>query len=290
MLLEDVSLGFLQSHLLDRSFFDAAVKNTRNKNGHRSSLPAAHKDVNKPECSSMRNKRKLLAHAITYNGAMPTCCFPTRCDTKQKSELAKNAKYLMRPCLLPCSQNQLRSLFFGPPDRPRNWPCLSKRRFGPPDRPRKWSCLLKRRFGPPDRPRSWPCLLTIGSPILRLPRFPARKHKTRGCLFSCPHGSPNPRGSIGGPGSLLRRDRVAHRAWTLGPRRTGALVPGTPVFGSRGPRAPGARGPKTFGAPETPEARGSRSHWVPRHLQTSPTRKMVRPGRGGLRHVHPSRD
>ena len=114
MLLEDVSLGFLQSHLLDRSFFDAAVKNTRNKNEHRSSLPAAHKDVNKPECSSMRNKRKLLAHAITYNDAMPTCCFPTRCDTKQKSELAKNAKYLMRPCLLPCSQNQLRSTITSP--------------------------------------------------------------------------------------------------------------------------------------------------------------------------------
>ena len=210
----------------------------------------------------MRNKRKLLAHAITYNDAMPTCCFLTRCDTKQKSELAKNAKYLMRPCLLPCSQNQLRSLFFGPPDRPRNWPCLSKRRFGPPDRPRKWSCLLKRRFGPPDRPRSWPCLLkrrfgeaspTIGSPILRLPRFPARKHKTRGCLFSCPHGSPNPRGSIGGPGSLLRRDRVAHRAWTLGPRRPGALgSPGPRFSGSQSPGGPGPQNLWGTGDPRSP--------------------------------------
>ena len=48
--LEDVSLGFLNSQLLDRTFFDAAVKKTRNKSGQRSSLPAAHRDVNKPEC------------------------------------------------------------------------------------------------------------------------------------------------------------------------------------------------------------------------------------------------
>ena len=34
MLLEDVSLGFLKSQLLDRTFFDAAVKKTRNKSGH----------------------------------------------------------------------------------------------------------------------------------------------------------------------------------------------------------------------------------------------------------------
>ena len=53
MLLEDVSLGYLKSQLLDRTFFDAAFKKTRNESGH------------------------------TYKGAMPTCRFPTRFATKK---------------------------------------------------------------------------------------------------------------------------------------------------------------------------------------------------------------
>ena len=52
VLLEDVSLRYLKSQLLDRTFFDAAFKKTPNESGH------------------------------TYKGAMPTCRFPTRFATK----------------------------------------------------------------------------------------------------------------------------------------------------------------------------------------------------------------
>ena len=42
--------GIPELTLVGPHFFDAAVKKTRNKSGQRSSLPAAHRDVNKPEC------------------------------------------------------------------------------------------------------------------------------------------------------------------------------------------------------------------------------------------------
>ena len=42
--------GIPEITIVGPHFFDAAVKKTRNKSGQRSSLPAAHRDVNKPEC------------------------------------------------------------------------------------------------------------------------------------------------------------------------------------------------------------------------------------------------
>jgi hypothetical protein len=42
--------GIPEITIVGPHFFDAAVKKTRNKSGQRSSLPAAHRDVNKPDC------------------------------------------------------------------------------------------------------------------------------------------------------------------------------------------------------------------------------------------------
>ena len=41
--------GIPEITIVGPHFFDAAVKKTRNKSGQRSSLPAAHRDVNKPD-------------------------------------------------------------------------------------------------------------------------------------------------------------------------------------------------------------------------------------------------